>query len=98
MVYTDKCHYKDNDRSFEIVDHQGYVVFSIAYRPRGGSPIVSIAGYFNSPTSVLMLDNKWITEKNGYTSNGDFYKCIKKTDSNWMEAAQVEAAKITSVF
>ena len=99
-IYKDTyLDYHHTDRSFEVIDHQGYVVFSIAYRPAsGGSPIVSIAGYFNSPTSVLVLDNHWSSLLGGYQSTGDFYKCIKKTEANWLQISQTEIAKITSIF
>jgi hypothetical protein len=91
--------YSANDRSFEVRDSQGYVVFSIAYRPISGSaPIVSIAGYFNSPTSVLLLGNPWRSDLNAYSTAGDVYECFRKTEINSLKNSQIAIAKITSIF
>lgn len=100
-LYKDTyLHSNQNDSSFEVIDHQGYVVFSIAYRARGGAPIVSISGYFNSPTSVLVVDNAWHSNSldGGHYIAGEFFNCFRKSEVNWMRNAQIEIAKIRSVF
>lgn len=93
--------YRANDECFEVKDHKGNIVFSISFNQNKGEglSVVSIAGYFSSTTSILVLKNDWgQVPANGHFANDDMFRCINKSDSNWLRKSEIEIAKIKSTF
>ncbi len=93
--------YHDEDpegKKFEVIDKQGNIVFQISFNSDNNFPWVTIAGYFISPTNVLVLNNLELFSVNHHHINDHNNQCISKNDSNWKTEVLIETAKIKTIF
>lgn len=96
--------YRYDDYKLEVLDKQGYVIFSIAFHDNDVSPtgVVSVSGYFMNPQSVLIVNTG--TRPSFFTSETqqqmlDLRKCITKdSGGTWRREAEKLISKIKTVF
>lgn len=78
--------YRCTDESFEVIDNQGYLVFSISYLGGEGRPYLQMAGYLLDPDGCTVLS---------YTAG---LRCFEKDDPHWKLEAEKEIYKNKAVL
>ena len=96
--------YRYADDRLEVLDKQGYVIFSILFSDKGQSSngAVSISGYFMNPNSVLIVNTdpipKVYTESTIKEALARRVCITKDSTGRWELEAEKVISKIKSVF
>jgi hypothetical protein len=89
--------YHPGEDRFEVIDHQGNIVFSIQFKFYNRQPWVLIGGYFVTPRAVTVMNNS-VVSKGGNSFGGVTNQCFSKSESDWQNKALTEILKIKTLF
>ena len=94
--------YHYDDEKLEVLDKRGNIVFSIAYENLGdpnstADKYVVIAGYFISPSKLLVLNNLEYFNKGRHVDDHS-HELFNKSDTGYKANALKEIRKIRSIF